>query len=246
MPSPVSVGRVAHALHATSGADMNIDILVSDARPGHASRRAAAGRRHPRAAVHAAARRKRRQTYPELGSRACDGRASSLLGSRSAGAAWHRAAGLPPPLRAAACAGWVQRWSFAMRAFSLLELPPGGDFWRKRRPTSTRSSPLAEAAPCSQAVCQCLDSADRCGVVDGLPMTLMNVDVKASLFANFIGKKFVVADLDVANVSCAINVSGEASYHQKLRHGVSRSTCCKRFPCWKVCLLVAFVLPRNH
>ena len=41
---------------------------------------------------------------------------------------------LPPPLRAAACAGWVQRWSgilavAAMRAFaaSLLELPPGGD-----------------------------------------------------------------------------------------------------------------------
>ena len=46
----------------------------------------------------------------------------------------YRAASLPPLLRAAASAGWVQRWSgflavAAMRAYaaSLLELPPGGD-----------------------------------------------------------------------------------------------------------------------
>jgi len=55
-------------------------------------------------------------------------------GRFGAEAAAFLAASLPPLLRAAACAGWVHRWSgilavAAMRAFaaSLLELPLGGD-----------------------------------------------------------------------------------------------------------------------
>ena len=155
--------RVARNVWVT---DMNIDVPVSDARCidahglplWHGAQLALdativspvtrAGEPQPGAdtrpgAVPAAARRKRRQIYPELASArrarlvVIGVEAGGRFGAEAASflrLARHRAAGLPPPLRAAACAGWVQRWSgilavAAMRAFaaSLLELPPGGD-----------------------------------------------------------------------------------------------------------------------
>ena len=104
--------------------------------PGHARRRAAAGRRHP--PWRCRPRRRPPQTATNLPrARECatvGGRFGAEAASFLRHLARHRAASLPPPLRAAACAGWVQRWSgilavAAMRAFaaSLLELPPGGD-----------------------------------------------------------------------------------------------------------------------
>ena len=144
---PVSDARcievVAHGLPLWHGAQLALDATIvspvtraGEPQPGADTR--------PGAAVHAAARRKRRQTYPELASarRArlvvigveVGGRFGAEAASFLRHLARHRAASLPPPLRAAACAGWVQRWSgilavAAMRAFaaSLLELPPGGD-----------------------------------------------------------------------------------------------------------------------
>ena len=136
---PVSDTRcievVANGLPLWHGAQLAIDATIvspagADTRPG--------------AAVQAAARRKWRQTYPELASarRArlvvvgveVGGRFGAEAAAFLRHLARHRAASLPPPLRAAASAGWVQRWSgllavAAMRAYaaSLLELPPGGD-----------------------------------------------------------------------------------------------------------------------
>ena len=136
MPSPVSVGRDrARVARNVRVADMNIDVPVSDARcievvahgpplwhgaqlaldativspvtragepqPGADTR--------PGAAVHAAARRKRRQNYPELASarRArlvvigveVGGRFGAEAASFLRHLARHRAASLPPPLR---------------------------------------------------------------------------------------------------------------------------------------------------
>ena len=134
---------VANGLPLWHGAQLAIDATIVSPvtragmpQPGADSR--------PGAAVQAAARRKRRQTYPELASarRArlvvvgveVGGRFGAEAAAFLRHLARHRAASLPPPLRAAASAGWVQRWSgllavAAMRAYaaSLLELPPGGD-----------------------------------------------------------------------------------------------------------------------
>ena len=122
--------RHASCPHNVRLADMNIDVPVGDAGCIVRSSQTACP--------------SGRQTYPELASArrarlvvigvevggGCGAEAAAFLRHL----ARHRAASLRPLLRAAACAGWVQRWSSplavaAMRAFaaSLLELPPGGD-----------------------------------------------------------------------------------------------------------------------
>ena len=144
---PVSDARrievVANGLPLWHGAQLAIDATIvspvtrtGSARPGADTR--------PAAAVQDAARRKRRQTYPELqGARRArlvvlgievGGRFSTEAASFLRLLAQHRAASVAAPLRAAARAGWVQRWSgmlavAAMRAYaaSLLELPPAGE-----------------------------------------------------------------------------------------------------------------------
>ena len=140
---PVSDARcievVAHGLPLWHGAQLALDATIvspvtraGEPQPGADTR--------PGAAVHAAARRKRDKLTPSSRARLVvigvevGGRFGSEAASFLRHLARHRAASLPPPLRAAACAGWVQRWSgilavAAMRAFaaSLLELPPGGD-----------------------------------------------------------------------------------------------------------------------
>ena len=47
-------------------------------------------------------------------------------------------------------------------------------------------------------------------VVEGLSMTLMNVDGLGSPVTNVTGKKFELGDLDVANVSCEVKVIGRS------------------------------------
>ena len=144
---PVSDARrievVANGLPLWHGAQLAIDATIvspvtrtGSARPGADTR--------PAAAVQDAARRKRRQTYPELqGARRArlvvlgievGGRFSTEAASFLRLLAQHPAASVAAPLRAAAGAGWVQRWSgmlavAAMRAYaaSLLELPPAGE-----------------------------------------------------------------------------------------------------------------------
>ena len=151
-------------------ADMNLDVPVADARRievvanglplWHGSQLAVdativspltrQGQAHPRAdvqpgsAVDAAARRKRNNTYPELGhARRCrlvvvgtevGGRFSTEVVQFLRLLARHRAAAVPRLLRPAAITAWVARWSgllavAAQRAFaaSLLELPPAAD-----------------------------------------------------------------------------------------------------------------------
>ena len=89
----------------------------------------------PGCAVHAAARRKRHQTYPELARARA---ASSLSASMAAGSAprrlaRHRAESVPAPSRPAAITTWVARWSGLLAvatqralAASLLEPPAEG------------------------------------------------------------------------------------------------------------------------
>ena len=140
---PVSDARrievVTNGLPLWHGAQLAIDATIvspvtrtGSARPGADTRPAAAGRTQPDA----------NGAKPTQSSRARDERGSSYSGLRLAGAsasflrllAQHRAASVAAPLRAAARAGWVQRWSgmlavAAMRAYaaSLLELPPAGE-----------------------------------------------------------------------------------------------------------------------
>ena len=122
---------------------------------------------HPRADVQpgsavddAAARRKRNNTYPELGhARRCrlvvvgtevGGRFSTEVVQFLRLLARHRAAAVPRRLRPAAITAWVARWSgllavAAQRAFaaSLLELPPAADLGdgSSRRRASTPLPP---------------------------------------------------------------------------------------------------------
>ena len=49
-------------------------------------------------------------------------------------------------------------------------------------------------------------NSDRCDVVEGLPVTLLNLEGLASLFANLTGKKFELGDL--ANVCCEVDAIG--------------------------------------
>ena len=128
--------------------DCSSKLLAVDAtivspltRQGQAHPRADA---QPRSAVNAAARRKRNNTYPELGhARRCrlvvvgtevGGRFSTEVVQFLRLLARHRAAAVPRLLRPAAITAWVARWSgllavAAQRAFaaSLLELPPAAD-----------------------------------------------------------------------------------------------------------------------
>ena len=89
---------------------------------------------------------------------------------------------------------------------------------------------------------------DRCDVVDGLPVTLMNVDGLASLFANFTGKKFGLGDLDVANVSCEVNMIGRSCPPSKVssRHLPINLLQMILQTCWENCLLTVLMLLRNH
>ena len=137
-------------------ADMNLDVPVADARRievvanGLPLWHGSQGQAHPRAdvqpgsAVDAAARRKRNNTYPELGhARRCclvvvgmevGGKFSTEVVQFLRLPARHRAAAVPRLLHPAAITAWVARWSgllavAAQRAFaaSLLELPPAAD-----------------------------------------------------------------------------------------------------------------------
>ena len=147
-------------------ADMNLDALVSDERRievvanglplWHGSQLALDAtivcplKPHPRAdvqpgtAVSAAARRKRRQTYPELErARRCrlvvvglevGGRFGTEAVQLLRLLARHRASTVPAQLRPSAIVAWIARWSgllavASQRAYaaSLLELPPAAE-----------------------------------------------------------------------------------------------------------------------